>query len=166
MGHEQKDSSLAHARLWLILLPVVAVVGAALVSFARAHGLFRTTESLLRETEKITLVVYNPRQMEFVFGEDPEEVRRLVDTISLVPKDPCECAFAEHLVFHTPHGEVKVYVSDHSFYVSRGKRRWQSYRMAAGFWLLFQAYRQRALTQPKQGDASGENGSPADAFRV
>lgn len=139
-------AKLSRRSVWLMTVSAVVLAGLVLgLLLVLSVSTPVDYERMFRETQEVVLVFYNPHPGgEVVLTEDSKEIQALVATIRLVPKDPCQCAFDEYLVFHTRGGDMNVYVSDHTFNVNF-KGSVKVYKMPEGFWPLFQSYRKRAL---------------------
>lgn len=86
----------------------------------------------------------NSGQLRSVTIANPPEVKRITDSIELVPKAPCLCAHVDQAVFTTPKGTITASICDHCFDYNS-----LTYAMPDEFWRLFQAYIAAApQTQP------------------
>lgn len=107
--------------------------------------------SEFRDTREITFIRKEPRgPIRSISITNPAEVKRIADTIVLIPKQPCLCEHFDEAIFVTPNRTIRASVCDHCFDVGM-----QTSHMPEDFWKLFQAYIAVApvQTRPASGTA-------------
>jgi len=75
---------------------------------------------------------------------DPKEIHRIVSTIRLRHKEPCECSHNQEITFQKAAGSIKVSICGHCFSILGAKRNgWypnvREYAMPAEFYEEFRA---------------------------
>lgn len=74
---------------------------------------------------------------------EPGAIRRMTDTISLMPKLPCECKHYDSAVFETRRGTIQVSLCDHCFDFNG-----ITYHMPPDFYMLFMSHMASAPLTP------------------
>ena len=142
-------------RRMAILLVAAGALVAALLWYLFAGGPCCSSPAdcieVLRAASRIDIEMYNPRTRVFTLTDDPAKIDVLLDEVIQRRAPQCCCDFAEHMVFHTDRGPIRVFASDHLFLVSVSEKTSYRFQVTPRFWGAYQALWTQALNRADPG---------------